>query len=501
LIQKFLESGGNVIFVGLTPFEMIEEGFDPVAAINSLQSENLAFINAPNGLAASGADTELVKLINAFNPPKVELLLPAIPGLNEGILMQRREKGDMRFVMLASQNGAYADTKLLFKECSGDEGFYELDLETGATMAVDSTKTEQTSLIDAPLSPWSARIFVMAKSGEKTSTDLSAVRAFTQAPEKTLKLKLDLEKQFPVSIKCNNVYRLEQMQVSIGGGKSFVSKPNTFIEHLKESGSIEAMWLKFGDGFGIPKTLSIKYPLQAAYHFEFFIARELFNPVNEIKNFRLLRDRMGIMGGHTIVINGKELNEDLKNPDSWDSWNQDSLNCSRIYDQNNITADVSSFLKAGLNTLDVHVTATKDWHGLSDPLYLLGDFGVFYKDGKFVIGKALAMAVPSAKAVEGFPFYSGKFFFEMELHTDYPQNYERFTIELPEKYRIYECVELSLNGNDLGVRAFSPYIWQGPASILKQTNKLRLTIANTLGNMLEGCYYDYDEQKTVFLSK
>jgi hypothetical protein len=407
--------------------------------------------------------------------------------------MQRREKGDMRFVMLASQNGATADTKLLFKEGSGDEGFYELDLETGATMAVDFTKTEQGCLIDAPLSPWSARIFVMAKSGEKTATAISAVRALMQPPEKTLTLKIDLGKQLPVSIKGSNVYRLEEMQVSIGGTKSFVSKPNTFIEHLKESGSLSANMLKFGDGFGIPQTLSVKYPLQAAYHFDFFLANELFSPANAFGNIRLLRDRMGIMGEYTITINGKELSDDLKNPDS--------SNRSHIYDQNNTTADITSLLKGGLNTLDVLVTATKDWHGLSDPLYLLGDFGVIRKEGKFIIDKAPVMAAPSAKAVEGFPFYSGKFFFDMELRADNPEEYERFTIELPEKYRIYECVELSLNGNDLGVRAFSPYIWQGPASILKQVNKIRLTIANTLGNMLEGCYYDYDGQKTVFIDK
>jgi hypothetical protein len=390
--------------------------------------------------------------------------------------------------MLASQNGAAVDAKLLFKNCSGNAGFYELDLETGATMAVDITKTEQGCLIDAPLSPWSARIFVMAIQEEKTDTTISAIRALTQPSEKSLALKLNLEMQFPVSINGSNVYRLEQMHVSISGGKSFVSKPNTFIEHLKESGTLAANMLKFGDGFGIPQTLSIKYPLQATYHFEFFIARELFNPVNALKNIRLLRDRMGIMGGHTIVINGKELNSD--------SWNH-----PRIYDQNNITADVSSFLKGGLNTLDVYVTATKDWHGLSDPMYLLGDFGVIRRDDKFIITTAPAMAAPSAKAVEGFPFYSGKFFFDMELQVDNPKDHERFTIELPEKYRIYECVELSLNGNDLGSRTFSPYIWQGPASMLKQANKLRLTIANTLGNMLEGCYYDYDERKTVFIDK
>ena len=193
------------------------------------------------------------------------------------------------------------------------------------------------------------------------------------------------------------------------------------------------------------------------------------------------------MGGHSIVINRRELPASAWKP-------------FRVYDQNNMAADMGGFLKNGLNTVDVFVTATTDWHGLSDPMYLIGDFGVFKKDGKFMIGSAPAAAAPNAGAVEGYPFYSGKFFYETELGAVNPESYELFTVELPAQYRIYECVELSVNGHDLGVRAFSPYVWQGPAKLLKPgANRVKLTIVNTLGNMFEGSYYDYEGQKTVFI--
>ena len=108
--------------------------------------------------------------------------------------------------------------------------------------------------------------------------------------------------------------------------------------------------------------------------------------------------------------------------------------------------------------------------------------------------------MPTSKDVEGFPFYSGKFYFDINIRIINPLDSDLFTIELPEKYRIYDCVELSVNNQNLGPRCFSPYIWQGPAKLLKKGyNQVRLTIANTLGNMLEGCYYDYDEQKTVYI--
>jgi hypothetical protein len=312
---------------------------------------------------------------------------------------------------------------------------------------------------------------------------MSAVAALTRPPEKTLKLDLNLDKAMKVSIAGANVYRLEEMTVSIDGGPAFPAKPATFIEHFKKSASFKAEHIKFNAGFGIPQRLAVNYPIQAAYHFEFTVSGDFVSP----PKVHLMRDRRGIMGGHRVVINRGELPADAFKP-------------LRVYDQNNIAADITAYLMGGLNTIDVYVTATEDWHGVSDPMYLLGDFGVLRQEGKFVIGKAPPTSIPTAKAVDGYPFFSGKFTFEAELQVDTVDGYELLTIEIPEQYRIYECVELAINGHDLGVRTFSPYIWQGAAGLLNiGENHVKLTIANTLGNMLEGCYYDYDGQKTVFI--
>jgi hypothetical protein len=385
--------------------------------------------------------------------------------------------------MLASQNGIAADTKVVFHACPEGTAFYEADLETGAVYPVTAEKSGNDYTIDAPLSPWSARIFAASSAGLETDRRTSAVTAFTRPSAKTLKLNLDMDKEMKVSIAGPNVYRLEDLTVSIGDGPAFASKPNTFIEHLKASGSIGAAYIKFNDGFGIPQRLSVNYPIPAVYHFEFTIDEA----GSEVPKVSLLRDRMGIMGSYQITVNGQELPAGAFKP-------------LRIYDQNNLAADITDKLKGGINTIAVKVTAAEDWHGLSDPLFLLGNFGVLNRDGKFIIGKPPAAALPTAKAVKGYPFYSGKFTFETELEVKETGAYEDFTLELPEKYRIYECVRLSLNGQDLGVRGFSPYIWQGKATLLKKgANQLSITIANTLGNMFEGCYYDYQEQKTVYI--
>ena len=525
LLLKFYESGGKLIFTGGAPYLCDDKNFDLKTAFES------AFGTSP--LVSINAGNELSQVLRDIIPVKTEVILGGENDKNKeqgleqlfkkGIISGRREKRDSRFIMIASQNGEEAQTKVLFRDCPDSAAFFEFDLESGSIFNVCAEKTGEGFLIDAPLSPWSARVFAMvpasvaynAASGIGTqlkqnpaNSQLSAIQIITKPPAKTLSFKLDLDRKYPVSIAGGNVYRLEELSVSINDSPSFKSKPNTFIEHFKEfagnfDGSVAAsvQCIKFSDGFGIPKRLSVNYPLKANYHFEFYINNNLIAE-SSLKNsslkIQLLRDKMAIMGKYEIKINNSEL------PDS--AWEP-----LRIYDQNNIAADITSLLKDGLNTIDVCVSACEDWHGLSDPMYLLGNFGVYKNTGKenpacgekFYIGKTPDATLPNAKAVEGYPFYSGKLSFDIELFAELKQSahdYQLFTVELPEKYRIYECVHLSVNGCDLGIRAFSPYIWQGGVEILKQgQNSVKLTIINTLGNMFEGSYFDYDEYKTVLI--
>ena len=59
-------------------------------------------------------------------------------------------------------------------------------------------------------------------------------------------------------------------------------------------------------------------------------------------------------------------------------------------------------------------------------------------------------------------------------------------------------MELEINGESLGVRTFTPYRWEIDGSKLKQGgNSFTLRVTNTLANMLDGRYFDYDEPKLV----
>ena len=485
MIREFQKSGGKVVFVGVTPFESIETGVDPLKAFadygclseceyygkkgaaSTETGAGFALIHTPGGLINANAEKEIAKAVKAFAPDKIDIIMAE--EFYRAVIVHRREDNDSSFVMLASQNGVYADTKAIFRDCPANAAFYELNLENGEVYTIDAEKTADGYSVDVALTPWSARVIAMTT---------KAVDVTPRAAGKQMKLELCLDNAMDVSIAGKNVYRLEELAVSIDGAPAVKSLPNTFIEHFKASNEIKASQIGFSDGFGTPTNISVNYPIPASYSYSVEIER---GAIGKNDSVWLLRDRMAIMGGHTITINGKNLPESAFEP-------------VHVYDVNNICADIADYLKAGANSIVVNVTATEDWHGVSDPMYLLGDFGVVASGGKFVIAKTPAAAKPVATTVEGFPFYSGKFIFEGTLTAGDPAGYDSFEIELPESYRIYECVELEVNGEKLGARAFSPYCWSGSASLLKKgENSIRLTIANTLINMLEGSYFDYEQ--------
>ena len=59
-------------------------------------------------------------------------------------------------------------------------------------------------------------------------------------------------------------------------------------------------------------------------------------------------------------------------------------------------------------------------------------------------------------------------------------------------------MEVSVNGISLGVKAYTPYEWLCDRSLLKEKeNRIRVSVTNTLANMLDGTYFDYENHQLV----
>jgi hypothetical protein len=192
---------------------------------------------------------------------------------------------------------------------------------------------------------------------------------------------------------------------------------------------------------------------------------------------------MSIMGEHTIQINGHTLDPQAFQP-------------QKVYDPCNLLADVTENLTEGVNTVSVSVTATADFHGLSDPLYLIGDFAVTAHQGVFVIDTPQKEACLTAGPIEGYPFYSGTLTFSTNLEIARPVTEGRFSLSLADVENLQDCVELIVNGASLGVRAFAPYAWSGASDLLRTgNNAVQIRLTNTLANLFEGTWYDLSQQK------
>jgi hypothetical protein len=122
---------------------------------------------------------------------------------------------------------------------------------------------------------------------------------------------------------------------------------------------------------------------------------------------------------------------------------------------------------------------------------------VLQKDQHWHITEKQATATVSNSYIEGFPFYSGTFTYETAFSVELEKMLDTFVLDFDFKDTIYDCIEVIVNGQSLGVRAFTPYQWNGSKALLKQTNKVVIKITNTLANMLDGTYFDYKAHTLV----
>ena len=196
------------------------------------------------------------------------------------------------------------------------------------------------------------------------------------------------------------------------------------------------------------------------------------------EHLSLLFENRAVMGEHRFILNGTEI------PGS-------SFRHARVTDFNNTAADIRSLVKPGGNILEVCCEIEESWHGVSDPLYLVGDFGV---SDKVKLSAQPKQAVFRPGYTEGFPYFSGTMTYSGSFEGEPADG----IVELRLDKRVYDCVELEVNGEALGVRAFTPYRWFiDGAKLKKGQNAFTLRVTNTLANMLDGRYFDYDGHKLV----
>lgn len=281
-----------------------------------------------------------------------------------------------------------------------------------------------------------------------------------------------------------NICRFARVSMSLDHQHWEQTEVKTFIEQCSRTGLLGGKDIAFTGTFGTPKKLRPSYPLTCWYKTPFtadILPDELF----------LLMDRETAAGEHEIRINGRLLEENAFSP----VW---------VNDQNNRAADIRSLIRLGENEIEIKIRIKKDEDGLRDPFYLWGDFGIKEREGTPVLVSRPDQAEPDQSWCRGFPYYSGTMHYEKTF--DIRELTEEgglaqaglVSVRLGFTAPVYECVEVSVNGTGLGVRAYTPYEWLCDRSNLKEKgNRIRVSVTNTLANMLDGTYFDYENHRLV----
>lgn len=452
-LAQFLDQGGKVIAVGQLP--AIAVGGDPdLDGLTAAMEQSAGYTHVESA-------SEMAALLKEALGAEFEIRLPR-EAAKEFLYSRRKDDRGREFFFLANHGGEEVDLEISLKEKDG----YHVEnwnLETG----------EVTLLKDLPerirlhLSAYESAC-VCAAPGKPE--ELPVIQ---QRPQEAV----DLTGELDVTAEGDNVYRLESWEISLDGENWKPVKPKTLIEQLEETELITGKCLRKTGEFGTPGEFGVRYPLTVAYRADFKA-----ETVPEV--MKLLFECHGVRGKWKLCINGME-------------FLPDQAEKTAVNDNSDRVLDISKAVRKGDNRILVSVEATDDFSGIRDPFYLLGDFGVVKRDGAMVITDVVKRAELSGSYIEGYPYYSGSFLFQREVTLDAETLPEEFSLKLLTKDELHDCAEVIWNGKSLGTRAFSPYLWNLKKEDVLEKNEVSIRYTNTLANMLDGTYFDYEKHQIV----
>ncbi|MGI5894827.1 MAG: glycosyl hydrolase [Candidatus Merdivicinus sp.] len=466
-LQEFVRQGGTLLAFGLLPSRIIDDDTNVRAEYLEIfgaeedadqnywtpdRDRTQVYRKGNNVFLSGGPEEATAEIVRRF--PQ-EITVDA--GGNREIYSSLRtsKDGRERYVLVGNHGRLPAKVILRWKT----EGIHwiRMNLENGQqTRLADTERNEMVLELDG------CESILLRMTAEGSDLPVEPVLPVVW---------LDLSKPMKVSAVGLNVFRLEKWQVSLDKKVWKDTEPRIFMELCSEQQLLNHDNLSYRGGFGLPKRIQVEYPIPIWYRREF--------TVEELPSqMLLLMDRKAIGGQASICINGVEIPM------------QDFVP-RFINDQNNLVCPILAHIRQGVNQIEVQVQIEKDSDGISDPLYLLGDFGV--KDE--IIGRKPETALLRSGGVAGYPYYSGDLVFETDQPLDTPEEAEEVLLKPDPLEDFYECLQLKINGHDLGTRAFTPYGFLCRREWLKPVNHLEWTYTNTLIQMLEGSIFDYSQHQ------
>jgi hypothetical protein len=465
-LEELVSQGGCVIAMGQIP----SVSFDGEETDAEVQRKWLQLFETGNTyrLLESEKEEELVKICRTHG--KEAALTQIISGTTKDLTGCTRwdEEGNI-FVFAANQGKDPMKVSIKPEKRALKAEFYHL--EQGNIEAAEISD----GLIFVTLEGFES-CWVKITLGEEPK------KSVTEVSSKVI--TIPMAGKWEVKPEGKNICRFAHVFMSLDHKSWKQTEVKTFIEQCGNTGILSGNDLSFKGTFGTPRKITPSYPITCWYRAEFTaecLPNELY----------LLMDRETAAGEHEIRINGKVLENQAFSP----VW---------VNDQNNRAANISSMVQPGKNSIEIMIQIRRDEDGLRDPFYLWGDFGVKGSSQGLILTALPRQAEPDGVWCVGFPFYSGTLHYEKTFDLKEIEGegnldgVNTIPIRLDFATPVYDCVEVFINGTSLSVKAYTPYVWQCDTSNLKEMgNRIQVSVTNTLANMLDGTYFDYETHQLV----
>lgn len=501
-VHEFIQAGGVVISYGLLPTEIIENVGLPVREVledfgvgeesvsDYWKTESFASGSPCWGTQRacfvpccgdpSSGISLILSLLDELLPPKFRFC----PEKSDGsfIVHQRRGDDESRFFFITNQSDAPFKAKLVVSRLAGKASSFGAilwGLETGELKDLRVENGLDGSVVALEFAPYQSFLVEIAMS-EVILTE-QQVSLDVERLTRSNSLNIEAGPEWVVELEDQNALRLSRFDLAIAGeflGRNLEAKP--FINLCQE---LELpLGLRYDQSFGTPVRVSVAYPIHCSFRSNFLIT-ELPSTC------RLIIEGGSIRGEFVISINGHSIQKSDFRSDLW-------------LGQEKQVCEICSLLKSGENELWVEVIVADDSHGVVDSLYLVGDFGVYFDRYGLLTMSAVPQTLnPFTDVYPGLPFFAGTFTCRRSFDMSEIQGQKFIDVSKDVGGHFRRIAELLLNGTSLGCRAWSPYRWAVPDSLLlADKNLIEIRITTGLEGLFEGRYFDSPAHRMKNLS-
>ena len=480
-LEEFVKAGGYLIFLGSLPYLSLDknEADETMASQwKRLVEENpgqVTFLPADGVLQNAGIEKAFIEKVRELAKEPLEVCFEREEERKNFITSMRRDEAGNLYLALANQGKRSARATI---KNMADTVFsvVELSMEDGKVKKSGTLESEK----QVEFAPYESKYFCLT-AGE---TRVQTAQMAAAKPEETVlprrgedEIVVSTEEPFGVTLSGLNVLRLAKLEISRDRETWYETEPMTLIEQAAAFPILSSSDYVYESTFGTPKQIHMKFPLDIVF-------RAAFEVETVPEWMELLMDRRAITGAWKIKVNGNVLDET-------------QFYHRFINDESNRLVNITEYIREGKNEVEITVTAQKESDGVRDPLYLLGKFGV---DEARRLTAMPEKVYFDSHYIKGFPYYSGKMTLEKDITLQPQELPEEFDLRFDFADECLDCLEVRINGQSLGVRAFTPYRWTCRKDFVKPgKNHLELVRTNTLANMLDGTYFDYEEHKLVHI--